>query len=150
MKTLVVYFSRKGYAARLAKEKAEELGADLMEIKTTERTKGFLGFWWCGRFGMHRWGMPLEKAERKAEAYDKVVICSPIWVFTFCAPIKSYAEEISGKVKSAEYIFVHFSLPMRYEKAAERLDGILKTHAKSYTSVCCMWGRVFAKKEFLR
>ena len=65
MKTLVVYFSRKGYVACFAREKAEEMKADLLEIKTTERTKGILGFWWCGRFGMHRWGMPLEKADRK-------------------------------------------------------------------------------------
>ncbi len=150
MKTLVVYFSRKGYTARLAREKAEELGADLMEIRTTERTQGILGFWWCGRFGMHRWGMPIEAPKKSAEDYDKVIFCSPIWVFTFCAPIRRYAESVSGKVKAAEYIFVHFSLPMRYEKAAKKLDGILNTHAESYKSVCCMWGRFICKREFKR
>ncbi len=49
---LVVYFSRMGYTKRTAYEAADALGADIYEIKATERTEGTLGFWWCGRFGM--------------------------------------------------------------------------------------------------
>lgn len=150
MKTLVVYFSRKGYVARFAREKAEEMKADLLEIKTTERTKGILGFWWCGRFGMHRWGMPLKTIEKDAADYDRVIICTPVWVFTVSAPIKSYLEAVSGRVKSAEYLFVHFSFPMRYDSAAEKMDKILNTRADAYTSVCCMWGKKIAKKEYKR
>ena len=55
---LVVYFSRMGYTKRTAYEAADALGANIYEIKATERTEGTLGFWWCGRYGMHRWPMP--------------------------------------------------------------------------------------------
>ena len=45
---LVVYFSRMGYGKKLAYELAEQTGAELFEICSTERTEGTAGFWWCG------------------------------------------------------------------------------------------------------
>lgn len=62
---LVVYFSRMGYVKKLAYEYADKNGAEIYEIKATEKTDGTLGFWWCGRFGMHRWDMPIEKIKRE-------------------------------------------------------------------------------------
>ena len=50
---LVVFFSRLGYTKQVAYEEASRLEADIVEIKAKERTEGTLGFWWCGRFGMH-------------------------------------------------------------------------------------------------
>ena len=56
---IVIFFSRLGSTKKLAFEIANEQGAEILEIKTTEKIDGDLGFWWCGRFGMHKWGMPL-------------------------------------------------------------------------------------------
>ena len=47
----VVYFSRTGYTKKLAYQIADERGADIYEITTTEKTDGDLGFLWCGRYG---------------------------------------------------------------------------------------------------
>ena len=55
-KRLVVYFSRMGYVKKQAMEEANQTGAALYEIRSTARTEGTLGFWWCGRYGMHCWG----------------------------------------------------------------------------------------------
>ena len=57
-KRLVVYFSRMGYVKKQAMEEANRTGAALYKIRSTEHTEGTLGFWWCGRYGMHRWAMP--------------------------------------------------------------------------------------------
>ena len=59
--TLIVYFSRMGYVRHYAYELRQEYHADIYEVKSTERTEGTLGFWWCGRFGMHRWHLPMEQ-----------------------------------------------------------------------------------------
>ena len=56
---LVVYFSRMGYVRKMAYEAAGRTGAEIYEIMSTERTAGTLGFWWRGRYGMHRWPMPI-------------------------------------------------------------------------------------------
>lgn len=57
---LVVLFSRLGYTRKLAYEIADDQGADILELATPERTISNAGFWWCGRFGMHKWGMSLD------------------------------------------------------------------------------------------
>lgn len=54
---LVVYFSRMGYVKKQAYILASQKKAQIYEIKAKELTEGTLGFWWCGRFGMHRWPM---------------------------------------------------------------------------------------------
>lgn len=44
MKTLVVYFSRKGYVKKIAEEKAKECGGDILELKTSYAQKGGSAF----------------------------------------------------------------------------------------------------------
>ena len=54
---LVIYFSRTGHSRKIAYQVALEDKARIYEIKTSEKIDGDLGFWWCGRFAMHKWGM---------------------------------------------------------------------------------------------
>ncbi len=81
---LGVFFSCMGYVKKIAYEMANETGADIYEIKSTERTSGTLGFWWCGRYGMHRWDMPIEDISIDLSVYDEVTVCSPIWGGACC------------------------------------------------------------------
>ena len=69
-KRLVVFFSRMGYVRKIAYEEANRSGATLYEVKSTERTEGTLGFWWCGRYGMHKWKMPIEPVSVNLADYD--------------------------------------------------------------------------------
>lgn len=148
MKTLVVYFSRKGYVKKAALKAAKEANGDLYEIKTSERTEGILGFWWCGRFNMHRWPMKLTGQDVDTSSYDRVIICSPIWVFTVCAPVLAFAQQHSGRIKSVDYILVHFCGIMKYEKTIARLDSILGVRHGSLTSIMCMWGKFFRENKY--
>ena len=75
---LVVFFSRMGYVKKQAYETANRTGAHILEIKSAERTEGTLGFWWCGRFAMHRWDMPIAPIEADLSEYEHVTICTPI------------------------------------------------------------------------
>lgn len=150
MRTLIAYFSRKGYVRRVARNEAEVRAADLFEITTPERTRGIPGFWWCGRFGMHRWDMPIDPITADVEAYDTVVVCTPIWVFTMAAPVRAFLRACSGRAKNVEYIFVHFSFPMRYDRTAADMDRLLGVNHSRYTSVACLWGRVLRQRMFER
>ncbi|MDD3242960.1 MAG: hypothetical protein PHD32_04455 [Eubacteriales bacterium] len=138
--TLVVFFSRMGYTRRLAFETADALGADIWEIKATQRTQGTPGFWWCGRYGMHRWPMPIEEPRIDWAAYDRVVICSPIWVLALSAPVRSFCRAAAGKIKAADYVLVHFQRG-RYENAVREMDTLLGIEHGSVRSVCCHVGR---------
>ena len=144
--TLIVYFSRMGYVRHYAYELRQKYGADIYEVKSTERTEGTLGFWWCGRFGMHRWQMPIEPLHVDLEKYDKVIICTPIWVFQLCAPMRSFCAQASGKVKNAEYVLVHHQ-KARYENACKEMDELLEIrHQKAY-SICVRQGKEAVRYE---
>ena len=98
---LVAYFSRMGYGKKMACEEAERTGAALYEVRSSERTEGTLGFWWCGRYGMHRWAMPIQPVEIDLSACRHVTIVSPIWVFALAAPMRSFCQAAAGVPKSA-------------------------------------------------
>ena len=137
---LVVYFSRMGYGKKLAFEEANRTGAELYEIRATERTQGTLGFWWCGRYGMHHWAMPIEPISVDLTAYDHVTICSPIWVFALAAPVRAFCQAAAGQVKEVDYILVHHN-NSPYENAAQEMDTLLGLHRTGLRSVCCRKGR---------
>lgn len=143
-KEIVVYFSRMGYTKKVALETANESGAEILEIKTKEKTDGTLGFWWCGRFGMHGWAMPIEKIDKDLEKYDKVTICTPVWVFGISGPIKEFCKEYSGKLKNVDYVLVHF-MKAKFTVLADEMDDILKVKRGKVRTICSRLGKI--KKE---
>ena len=138
-KELVVYFSRMGYGKKLAYEAAEKTGAAVYEIRSTERTAGTLGFWWCGRYGMHRWSMPIEPISVDLSRYEHVTICAPIWVFALAAPVRSFCKEAAGQIRAVDYILVHHTAG-RYENAAREMDALLGVQHGHLRSVQCKVG----------
>lgn len=137
---LVVYFSRMGYVKTKALEEADRTGAMLYEVKSTEMTEGTKGFWWCGRYGMHRWEMPIEPITVDLSKFDHVTVCSPIWVFNLAAPMRSFCKQAHGKIKEADYILVHHN-KSDYKNAAEEMDGLLGIKHTKLTSFFCREGR---------
>lgn len=145
-KRLVVFFSRMGYVKKTALEEAERTGAEIYEVKSTERTEGTLGFWWCGRFGMHRWEMPIEKIGVDLSSYDHVTVCSPIWVFSLCAPMRAFCKAASGKIREADYIIVHH-MKDSFKSAAREMDSLLGLKHTGFKSICCREGKTKVVKD---
>ncbi|MDO4544137.1 MAG: hypothetical protein Q4C01_06245 [Clostridia bacterium] len=139
-KRLVVYFSRMGYTRKKAFEAANQSGAELYEIRARERTEGTSGFWWCGRFAMHGWAMPIEDVEVELEGYEQVTVCSPVWVFSLAAPMRSFCKAAAGRIKSADYILVHH-MRARFEAVAREMDELLQLKNSGVKSYCCRKGR---------
>lgn len=144
--SIVIYFSRLGYTKMVAYEKADEIGADIFELKTKEKTEGTTGFWWCGRFGMHRWPMNIEDIKINLNNYQKVIIVTPIWVFGISAPIRDFCYKYGKDINEVEYIFTHF-MKTDFIKEADNVDKILNKKRNKYTSVCIRLGKVIRKKE---
>ena len=133
---LVVYFSRMGYGKRLAYEEAERTGAEIYELRSTERTAGTLGFWWCGRCAMHRWDMPIEPVTVDLTRYERVTICTPIWVFALAAPVRAFCRQSAGKIRAYDAIVVHHQNSV-YENAVQEMDALLGIRHDGLRSVRC-------------
>lgn len=140
-KLLVVYFSRLGYTKKIAYQKANEIGASLLEIKAIEKTKDTAGFWWCGRYGMHHWPMPIEKIEDDLTKYDKIILVSPIWVFTLSAPMKEFCKLYKNQIHHVEYVLTHH-MKADFKNVADEMDQILELQRESLTSICVRLGKI--------
>lgn len=126
-------------------EEANRTGALVYEVKSTEKTDKAAGFWWCGRYGMHRWGMPIEPISVDLTKFEKVTICSPIWVFALAAPIREFCKKAAGKIKNADYILVHHTKGT-YENAANEMDELLKIRRSSFRTITCRKGKYIKEK----
>ena len=144
-KLLVVWFSRMGYTKKIAYELANKTGACLYEVKSTEKIEGTLGFWWCGRYGMHKWKMPIEDIKVNLEEFDHVTICTPIWVFGLSAVMRSFCSLSKGKIKEADYVLLHFTRTA-YFKVGKEMDDLLGLQNSKITSICSRYGKRLNKK----
>lgn len=145
-KIIVVYFSRLGYTKKIAYEEANKLGAEIIELTTNEHTKNTTGFWWCGRYGMHKWNMEIENININLKKYETVIIVSPIWVFSICAPIRDFCYKYFGDINNVQYIFTHF-MKIPFIKVADEVDKILKKRREKLTSICIRLGKIKKYEE---
>ena len=138
--TLVVYFSRMNYTKKIAYQFAEKNHAEILEITTNEHTKKTSGFWWCGRFGMHHWPMPInEKIDLKK--YQHLIICTPIWVFDIAAPIRDFLNKYSEDIKMCDIVLVHFN-KMKYKYIYDKLIKNYHLNINKRISICTRIGKI--------
>ena len=140
-KTIVIYFSRMGYTQKIAYAFADKENANIYEITTKERTSGTLGFWWCGRFGMHRWRMNIENINIDLKKFDKVIIVSPIWVFDLSAPIKDFCYKYKDDINSYELVLTHF-MKSKFINVNNEVCKIIGKPCKKFTSICIRYGKI--------
>ena len=104
------------------------------------------GAWWCGRYGMHRWPMPIAPIAVDLSAYEHVTVCSPIWVFGLAAPMRAFCMAAKGKIHQADYILVHHNRS-DYRSAADEMDRLLGIKRTRLRSVCCREGRYLSERR---
>lgn len=147
MKTLVVYYSRKGYTEKVALEKAKELGADFLALDTLKTAVGYDGFINCFSAMISKKDMELFPYDTDIASYEKVILCAPIWCSDICAPMKTFMKKEKHNINKAEYIFLH-AFDTNVKNAADEADKILRLKNDKYTSIQCVLGKIKKEEEF--
>ncbi|HMB65266.1 MAG TPA: NAD(P)H-dependent oxidoreductase [Patescibacteria group bacterium] len=97
MSILVVFYSRSGTTAKVARELASRLGAETEEIKEEKNRKGLKGYlqsaWEAGR----KTKPSLKSLEKDPARYDLIVVGTPVWVGTMASPVRSYLDNNKDK-----------------------------------------------------
>lgn len=145
---LVVFFSRMGYTKKVAYQIANASGAELVELKTPEPTACTSGFFWCGRFALQRRPMPITEINLPLESYESVTICTPVWVFSVSAPVRSFCLAAKGRVTSVNLVLVH-NCHLRFNSVIREMSVLLGCKPKSARSICCKWGKYFSDTELI-
>lgn len=153
MKTLVVYYSRKGYVEKIADEQIKterEAGNDVafISLETLSNTAGYDGLRNCLVKIATGGEMELFPYDTDVAAYDKVIICTPVWGGKVALPMKTFLEREKHNISNAEYVIVNF-LGSDTAGVADEMDRILRLKRHKYTSVQCVWGKIKKSEEFL-
>lgn len=140
---VVVYFSRMGYTKKIAYSIADEKKAYIYEIKTFEKTDGDLGFWWCGRFGLHKWKMRIEDVKIDFDKIKEITICTPIWVFNISAPIRCFFENYKNELSNVKinYCFNHF-IKMSFKNLPKKIDSYYNIEHNMIYEYSCNYGKI--------
>lgn len=145
MKTLVVYYSRKGYTEKAAVKAAKENDADLLCIETTENTAGYDGFLNCLNLCFSKKGVTLFPYEEDISSYDKIIVCSPVWCGALSAPMREFLTRERHHIDKAEYIFLH-CLPGSVDAVKNEANAILRLESEKTTAVQCIFGHIINEK----
>jgi flavodoxin len=137
MSTLVTYFSAEGTTAKLAKEYAEKIGADLFEI-VPEVPYSAADIRWinplarCNKEQLSKKDVPVKGKIESFDQYDTVYIGFPIWygaaprvVYSFC---KDY--NWSGKTIHAFATSGGSGIGKTADKLSEYVSGAASVDAK--------------------
>lgn len=92
MKKAVVFYSLSGNTQAAAKEIAEGIGADLIELKLvkpfpTEKSKQLALGGMQAMFGMKS---AIQELSKNIKEYDVLILGTPIWAGTIAAPVHSF------------------------------------------------------------
>lgn len=93
MKTLIVYYTRTGTTKKFAESLAQELSADLEELKEDGNYAGAIGWLRAGKAGGSRKEVEIHETKYDPREYDLVVLGTPVWA-GLCAPaIRAYIKK---------------------------------------------------------
>jgi flavodoxin len=99
MKTLIAYYSRTGNTARVAKDLAVQLGADLEEIIDQKNRSGLWGWLVAGRDGMKKRLTKISDSVHNPADYDLVILGSPVWGWDMVPAVRTYLDKGKGSFK---------------------------------------------------
>ncbi len=95
MKALVLYYSFSGNTRLIAETAAKELNADLEELKPVKplNASGAGYVMWGLRQLVSQSKPPLLPLKHNANAYDLIIIGTPVWSYTVTPPIRTFLDE---------------------------------------------------------
>jgi flavodoxin len=100
---LVVYYSRSGTTARIGRELAQALGADIEMIRDTRGRAGFLGWMRSGYEATMKVRPAIQPVEKEPASYDLVVLGTPVWAGTMSSPMRTYIHQNRDEFKSVAF-----------------------------------------------
>ena len=104
MKTLIVFYSRTGCTRAAAGELARLLGADQEELKERTDRSGAAGYLVAGRDAMMKRPADLLPTTCRPEAYDVVVVATPVWAFTMCPAIRAWLRREAANLRRVAFV----------------------------------------------
>ncbi len=101
MKTLIVYYSYEGSTKFIAETIANEIEADLLELKPEIESnhQGIMKYFWLGKQVVFKEKPELMPFQLNPENYDFILIGTPVWAGSYAPPLRTFfaTNNLEGK-----------------------------------------------------
>jgi flavodoxin len=126
---LVVYYSLAGNTARVARDLAARLDADVESIEDKRPRTGFVGHVLAACDAVRKASAPIAPIKRDPAEYALTIVGTPVWVGQMAPAVRSYLQQVSGKL--GPVAFFNTSGDTNIEKILPSLElaGNCKAHA---------------------
>ena len=129
MKALLVYYSLGGNTEFTAKTIAKSLGADLIKLQLKREfksPKSFATFFFGGMTTVFNMKPRLSNTKINLQAYDTIILGSPIWAGKLSSPINTFLKHNSLKGKTVCLFACHAGggADKGFELLKRKLTGI--------------------------
>ncbi|MBQ8200723.1 MAG: hypothetical protein IJZ74_03025 [Clostridia bacterium] len=125
MKTLIIYYSRKGRTAKIARKWAHKTGASRLAISPMAyrgTMREYLQYLICT---LTRRDMELDLHNVDFSKYDRIVLMVPVICGMMSAPVRTFVRQEAGRLQNVEYVIVHKGFRARQPKMVRWLDKTL-------------------------
>jgi len=96
MEYKVIYFTRTGTSKRIAEKIAAKLSCESIQITDNMNWKGIIGFLKGGYYASLDKDVDI-KTSKKIEAFDELVVVSPLWAGGIAPAVKVFLKSISAQ-----------------------------------------------------
>jgi flavodoxin len=125
-KKLIVYYSLDGNTRFVAENIAEQINADLLELKPIreEVPRNFMKYFWGGRQVFMKQEPALCDFALNPQDYDTLFIATPVWAFSYTPAIASFLKKVKLEKKKIVLICCSGGVNGKtFEKMREKLSG---------------------------
>ena len=141
MKSIIIYFSRTGRTAKVARAWAHKLRASRLEI---------IPMAWRNTFRenveyyiktLTRQHMEIDLYKVDFEKYDRIVLMIPVICGMMSAPMRTFIRQEAGRLHNVEYVIIHKGIKMRHKSLIGWLDKTLGEKHLAASSIWAVWGK---------
>lgn len=148
MKTLVVFYSRRGIARRIANDYKVNRNADLIDLNVKRNYSGKLGYFKSRSDSLKNYLPEIDDQNIDVTNYDKVIFIGSVWSKSICNPILTFLTKNKGKIDDAEYIVITKTVNTDFTSIFQEMDYVLGTHFKRAVVITVKFNRIINVKRY--
>ena len=143
MKSIIIYFSRTGRTAQVARSWAHKIGSSRLEI---------IPMAWRGTMQeviryyiatLTRKDVEIDLYKVDFEKYDRIVLMVPVICGMMSAPMRTFFRQEAGNLHNVEYVIIHKGIRMRHKSLIAWLDKTLGEKHIAASSIWASWGKEY-------
>lgn len=143
MKSIIVYYSRKGRTAQVARKWAHRIQASRLEIVPMAWRDTWVEVLKYKIATILRQPMEIDLYKVDFDKYDRIILMIPVIFGMMSAPMRTFIRQEAGNLQNVEYVIIHKGLKLRSGAMISWLDRKLGVDHVAASSIWVGWDRKY-------